>query len=99
MPGRLGAHYIAEDNTKQTPVMIHRAILGSLERFIGILIENYAGDLPIWLDSKFSLARRLGVRATPGIAFIDSSGKLTGVKLGYHASDKPELQTTLNTLK
>jgi threonyl-tRNA synthetase len=49
MPGRLGAHYIAEDNSKQVPVMIHRAILGSLERFIGILIENYAGSLPLWL--------------------------------------------------
>jgi threonyl-tRNA synthetase len=49
MPGRLGAHYIAEDNSKQTPVMIHRAILGSIERFIGILIEHYAGALPAWL--------------------------------------------------
>jgi len=49
MPGRLGARYIAEDNSKQVPVMIHRAILGSLERFIGILIENYAGSLPLWL--------------------------------------------------
>ena len=49
MPGRLGAHYIAVDNSKQVPVMIHRAILGSLERFIGILIEHYAGDLPLWL--------------------------------------------------
>ncbi len=49
MPGRLGAHYIAEDNSKQTPVMIHRAILGSIERFIGILIEHYAGLFPLWL--------------------------------------------------
>ncbi|NKN34254.1 threonine--tRNA ligase [Marichromatium bheemlicum] len=49
MPGRLGAHYIAEDNSKQTPVMIHRAVLGSVERFIGILIEHYAGLLPLWL--------------------------------------------------
>jgi len=49
MPERLGAHYIAEDNSKQVPVMLHRAILGSLERFIGILIEHYAGALPLWL--------------------------------------------------
>jgi len=49
MPERLGAHYIAEDNSKQIPVMLHRAILGSLERFIGILIEHYAGALPLWL--------------------------------------------------
>ncbi len=49
MPERLGATYVAEDNTKQTPVMLHRAILGSIERFIGILIEHYAGAMPFWL--------------------------------------------------
>jgi len=49
MPGRLGAHFIAEDGSKQVPVMLHRAILGSLERFIGILIEEHAGSLPTWL--------------------------------------------------
>ncbi len=49
MPGRLDAEYVAEDGSKQTPVMIHRAILGSLERFIGILIEEYAGRFPTWL--------------------------------------------------
>jgi threonyl-tRNA synthetase len=49
MPERLGAHYIAEDNSKRVPVMLHRAVLGSLERFIGILIEHYGGALPLWL--------------------------------------------------
>jgi threonyl-tRNA synthetase len=49
MPGRLGAEYVAEDNTRKVPVMLHRAIVGSMERFIGILIENYAGALPLWL--------------------------------------------------
>ena len=49
MPMRLGAEYVAEDNTRKIPVMIHRAILGSLERFIGILIENHAGAMPLWL--------------------------------------------------
>ncbi len=49
MPARLGAHYIAEDGSRQVPVMLHRAILGSLERFIGILIEEYAGAFPLWL--------------------------------------------------
>ena len=49
MPGRLGATYIAEDGSKQVPVMLHRAILGSLERFIGILIEQHAGTFPVWL--------------------------------------------------
>ncbi|MEO8040321.1 MAG: threonine--tRNA ligase [Betaproteobacteria bacterium] len=49
LPGRLGAEFIDEDNTRKVPVMLHRAILGSLERFIGILIENYAGAMPLWL--------------------------------------------------
>jgi len=49
LPGRLGAEYVADDNTRKVPVMLHRAILGSLERFIGILIEHYAGAFPIWL--------------------------------------------------
>ena len=49
MAGRLGAEYVAEDNTRRVPVMLHRAIVGSLERFIGILLENHAGALPMWL--------------------------------------------------
>jgi threonyl-tRNA synthetase len=49
MPGRLGATYIGEDGNKHLPVMLHRAIFGSLERFIGILIEHHAGNLPLWL--------------------------------------------------
>jgi len=49
MPGRLGAQYVAQDNTRRTPVMLHRAIVGSMERFIGILIEHYAGAFPLWL--------------------------------------------------
>lgn len=49
MPGRLDAQYIAEDGSRQTPVMLHRAILGSFERFIGILIEHYEGAFPTWL--------------------------------------------------
>ncbi|TMI09820.1 MAG: threonine--tRNA ligase [Betaproteobacteria bacterium] len=50
MPERLGAEYVAEDNTRKVPVMLHRAIVGSLERFIGILLENCAGALPLWLS-------------------------------------------------
>ncbi|MSS75830.1 MAG: threonine--tRNA ligase [Methyloglobulus sp.] len=50
MPGRLGATYISEDSSRQVPVMLHRAILGSLERFIGILIEQHAGTFPVWLS-------------------------------------------------
>ena len=49
---RLDAQYVGEDGNKHYPVMIHRAVLGSFERFIGILIENYAGKLPFWLCSQ-----------------------------------------------
>jgi threonyl-tRNA synthetase len=49
MPGRLEAQYVAEDGSRQAPVMLHRAMLGSFERFIGILIEHYAGEFPVWL--------------------------------------------------
>ncbi len=49
MPERLGAHYIAEDSSRQVPVMLHRAMIGTFERFMGILLEEYAGHLPLWL--------------------------------------------------
>ena len=49
LPSRLGASYVSSDGSKKTPVMLHRALFGSLERFIGILIEHYAGKLPLWL--------------------------------------------------
>ncbi|MGD8588657.1 MAG: threonine--tRNA ligase [Chromatiales bacterium] len=64
MPERLGAHYIAEDNSKQVPVMLHRAILGSLERFIGILIEHYAGALPLWLSPVQAILMNITDRQT-----------------------------------
>ncbi len=50
MPSRLGAHYIAEDGSKQVPVMVHRALLGSIERFLGVLLEHHGGSLPAWLS-------------------------------------------------
>ena len=50
LPGRLGAKFVDKDGSKRVPVMLHRALFGSLERFIGILIENYAGKLPFWLS-------------------------------------------------
>ena len=52
LPGRLGATYIGEDGNRHTPVLLHRAIFGSLERFIGIMLEHYAGNLPFWLAPK-----------------------------------------------
>ena len=50
LPNRLGASFVDKDGTKKVPVMIHRALFGSLERFIGILIEHYAGKLPFWIS-------------------------------------------------
>jgi threonyl-tRNA synthetase len=75
MPDRFKATYEAEDGTRKTPVMVHRAILGSLERFIGILIENHAGRFPLWLnpvqakilpvaDRFADYARRVATRMT-----------------------------------
>jgi len=65
LPNRLGAEYIAEDNSRKTPVMLHRAILGSMERFIGILIENHAGAMPLWLAPQQVCHEHL--RASDGI--------------------------------
>ncbi len=56
LPERLGASYVEKDGTKKIPVMLHRALFGSLERFIGILIENYAGKLPFWLSPTQAVA-------------------------------------------
>ena len=56
MPERLGAEYVAEDNSRKVPVMLHRAIVGSMERFIGILIEHYAGAMPAWLAPVHAVA-------------------------------------------
>ncbi len=52
MPALLGAEYVAEDNSRKVPVMLHRAIVGSLERFIGMMIEHYAGAMPLWLSPE-----------------------------------------------
>ncbi len=64
MPGRLGAEYVAEDNTRRTPVMLHRAIVGSMERFIGILIEHYAGAFPAWLAPEQVVVLNITERQT-----------------------------------
>jgi len=55
MPGRLDAQYVAEDGNREVPVMLHRAILGSVERFIGILIEHYEGKFPLWLSPQHAV--------------------------------------------
>jgi len=65
MPGRLGAEYVAEDGGRRTPVMLHRAILGSLERFIGVLIEHYEGKLPAWLAPVQAVVLNITDRQAP----------------------------------
>ncbi|MCF1182023.1 threonine--tRNA ligase [Marichromatium gracile] len=81
MPGRLGAHYIAEDNSKQTPVMIHRAVLGSVERFIGILIEHYAGLLPLWLAPVQVVVLNITDRQADYVAEIAKTLRAKGLRV------------------
>ena len=82
MPGRLGAEYVADDDTRQVPVMLHRAIVGSLERFIGVLIEHYAGALPLWLSPQQAVVLNITDRSA---AYADSivgalqGGRIPGV--------------------
>lgn len=65
MPDRLGAEYVTEDNARRTPVMLHRAILGSLERFIGILIEHHGGYMPAWLAPVQAVTMSISERQAP----------------------------------
>ena len=81
MPGRLGATYVAEDNERRTPVMIHRAILGSLERFIGILIEEYAGWLPTWLAPKQVVVMNITDSQAEYVKDIEQKLKEKGIRV------------------
>jgi threonyl-tRNA synthetase len=81
MPGRLDAHYIAEDGSKQVPVMLHRAILGSLERFIGILIEHYAGALPLWLAPVQAVVLNITDRQAGYASKVEESLKNQGLRV------------------
>jgi threonyl-tRNA synthetase len=101
MPGRLAAEYVAEDNTRRTPVMLHRAIVGSMERFIGILIEHYAGAFPLWLaplqavvlnitDRQAAYAEELAARLREAgfRADADTSHDKIGYKIRAHSMQK-----------
>ena len=81
MPGRLDAHYIAEDNSKKIPVMLHRAILGSLERFIGILIEEYAGAMPLWLSPTQAVVMNITDKQAEYSKKVAESLKLQGFRV------------------
>ncbi|MEW8015468.1 MAG: threonine--tRNA ligase [Candidatus Sedimenticola endophacoides] len=82
MPGRLDASYIAEDNSKQVPVMLHRAILGSLERFIGILIEEYAGAMPLWLAPVQAVVMNITDRQSDYVKKVAENLNKQGFRVG-----------------
>jgi threonyl-tRNA synthetase len=80
MPGRLDAQYVAEDGSRQTPVMLHRAILGSFERFIGILIEHYEGAFPTWLAPTQVVIANITDKQAPYVEKVHQSLKNSGIR-------------------
>jgi threonyl-tRNA synthetase len=85
MPGRLGAHYIDDHSARRTPVMLHRAIFGSLERFYGILLEHHAGRLPAWLAPVQVVVMGITDRQHPYVLetadFLKNQGVLVQIDL------------------
>ncbi|MES2915597.1 MAG: threonine--tRNA ligase [Pseudomonadota bacterium] len=80
LPHRLGAEYVGEDGTKHMPYMLHRAVLGSFERFIGILLENYAGKLPFWLAPRQVVVASIVSDADPFVHEVVAALKKAGVR-------------------
>jgi threonyl-tRNA synthetase len=80
-PMRLDAYYIDEDSSKKTPVMLHRAILGSLERFIGVLLEHYAGKLPVWLAPTQAVIMNITDRQASYVEEITNIFKKHGIRV------------------
>jgi threonyl-tRNA synthetase len=80
MPGRLGAEYVAEDNTRKIPVMLHRAMIGSMERFIGILIENYAGTFPLWLSPEQIVVMNVSEHQAGYVSEVNDALKSAGFR-------------------
>ena len=81
MPGRLDAQYVAEDGSRQTPVMLHRAILGSFERFIGILIEHYEGAFPAWLAPVQAVVANITDKQSPYVQKVQKTLKNKGFRV------------------
>jgi threonyl-tRNA synthetase len=108
LPSRLDAVYVGEDGKKHNPVMIHRAILGSFERFLGILIENYSGKLPLWLapkqiavltvtDEVIPFAEKLSTQLlAEGIRVeLDKRNEKIGYKIREHSNSKTQLMAII----
>ena len=81
MPERLGAEYVAEDNSRKTPVMLHRAIVGSMERFIGILLENHAGAMPLWLAPVQVVAMNVTEHQAAYVEEVIGALKAAGIRV------------------
>ncbi len=81
MPGRLKAEYVDQDDTRKVPVMLHRAIVGSLERFIGILIENFAGALPLWLAPVQAVVLNITDRQAGYAREVEARLKAAGIRV------------------
>jgi threonyl-tRNA synthetase len=81
MPGRLDAQYVAEDGSRRTPVMLHRAILGSFERFIGILIEHYEGAFPAWLAPTQAVVMNITEKQDDYVRFVEDSLQNKGFRV------------------
>jgi threonyl-tRNA synthetase len=81
MPERLDAEYVAEDGSRQRPVMLHRAIVGSLERFIGILIEEHAGSLPVWLAPTQVIVCNITDSQADYVQFVANKLKNQGLRV------------------
>ncbi|HZV60796.1 MAG TPA: threonine--tRNA ligase [Methylophilaceae bacterium] len=80
LPQRLGAEYVAEDNSRKHPVMLHRAIVGSMERFIGILIEHYAGAMPAWLSPVHAMVLNISDAQAEYVAKVVEELKKCGLR-------------------
>ncbi len=83
LPERLGAEYVAEDNSRQRPIMLHRAIVGSMERFLGILIENYAGAMPVWLAPVQAMVLNISDGQADYIRQVVEKLKKNGVRCDF----------------
>src|SRR5687767_11124112 len=81
LPARLGAEYVAEDNVRRVPVMLHRAIVGSLERFIGILIEHHAGAMPLWLAPVQAVVLKITDRSAGYAREVEAALRAAGLRV------------------
>jgi threonyl-tRNA synthetase len=87
LPVRLGAEFVAEDNTRKIPVMLHRAILGSMERFIGILIEHHAGNFPLWLAPVQVMVMNISERQAGYAEEVSEALRRAGVRAALDLSN------------